>query len=160
MADKISAGEILKYIEDKNVKAEYVAAALTDEYILDYWPEMKGSSLIGKEDKILEIRLFGKDAELRASRSDISECFTVRIIDDADNPADSFLTEQFLDIDTDRSKSSFSDGGFVYATGGGKYFLPFDDMNDCKLIVKNYFRKDQDTGKALVYDWRLVGFTK
>lgn len=117
------------------------------------------------EDKLLEIRCFGENGEFYAVRSFIGEDFSFREITDDASYADGFYDEsQYLDIDSDKTQEK--NAGCIYATGGGKYHLP-DDVKDKKmLLVRNYYKFDDDDykfddndGIAYKYDWRLVGFT-
>lgn len=140
----------------------FIAASLTDEYILDYWP-MKHSLLEGKENKILEIRIFNPEMEWKLFRTDVFKEFLFRKIDaDSDcekNKEDYFDQEQYLDIDTVRSKATFAKDGTVFATGGGEYYLPMDRMQDVKVKIRYYLSKSPQ-GHARIKDWRLVELTE
>lgn len=128
----------------------YMTAALTDEYIVDTYPETI-NTLEGKEDKILEVRVFNKGREVRLFRPDISGEFCIRVIDDPDGTAESFDEFQYLDID-----STIDAGGSARVqTGGGKFDLPVRS-GDPKIRIRYYLGKYENTGHVRITDWRLV----
>lgn len=142
-----------KYIEG------YIVAGLTDEYIVDSWPLMQKSSLKGKENKILEIRIFNENEELKLIRTDISKDFALRYRKDENLSKDLYMDEsQYLDIDTKKSGTVSENGGYVYATGGGKYYLPINEIEDSKIKIRYYFDRYEESGQARICDWRIVGF--
>ena len=149
----------------------YVVAALTDKYIVDYWPDMRASSLDGKEDKLLEIRVFSEKEEWKLFRTDISKEFRMRYLSDEaavdanGNKLDKMEASYYLDVDTDRSKGIFEKDGKVFTMAGGKYYLPVDNssknkMEDVKLKLVYYLDRYEATGQARVSDFRLVGIGK
>ena len=143
---------------DEAAKMEgFIIAALTDEFIVDTWP-MTNSTLEGKEDKLIEARVFNKDREVKIFRSDVGKPFSeVRVLDDNKLPdgLDSFSEEQFLDIDTKRSPHGKA---VVRTTGGGRFFLPIDNPSDARIKIKYYIKPDAESGMAQVIDWRIEGF--
>ena len=68
-----------EYLKEADNERGYILASLTDEYIVDKWP-MEYCNLKGKEDKILEIRIFNDDKELKIYRTDIGKEFSCSII--------------------------------------------------------------------------------
>lgn len=135
----------------------YVVAALTDEYIVDRWP--MSEDLSEKEEKILEVRVFNEEKEIKLFRTDIGKKFKdLRILDDSElyGKFESFEQEQYLDIDT---KRSVCDDGYVFTTGGGNYRLPFGYSEESKVIIKYYMEEEPDSGMARIADWRVAGFT-
>lgn len=142
-----------KYIEG------YIVASLTDEYIVDRWPVMQKDTLEDKKDKILEIRIFNESEELKLVRTDISKEFAMRHKTDENLEEDLYMDEsQYLDIDTKKTGEVSEDGGYVYATGGGKYYLPRNDIKDLKIKIRYYFDRYENSGQARIGDWRIVGF--
>ena len=142
-----------KYIEG------YIVAQLTDEYIVDCWPEMQKSTLDSKADKILEIRIFNENEELKLIRTDISKEFVMRYRTDEYLNKDLYMDEsQYLDIDTKKTGKTYENGGYVYATGGGKYYLPINRIDDLKVKIRYYFDKYESSGQARISDWRIVSF--
>ena len=144
----------------------FIVAALTDEYIVDKWP-MMNSTIEDKFDKALEIRVFDDNKEIKLFRPDIGQDLKLRVIDDNDlSPGvESFVQEQYLDINSAVSKKNSSTGKLgmttVQTTGGGSFFLPIDterNTDDVKVIIKYYITKDQDSGMAKIVDWRAAGF--
>lgn len=140
----------------------FFAAGMTDRYLLGIWPADAAKIA---ENKLLEIRVFNETKEVKAFRSDISKEFSIRLVDDAvaglQNGRDysDYMDEsQYLDIDTKRSAKCFPESHEVVTTGGGRYYLPADSMNDTKVIVRTYFDRYAETGQARVFDWRIVGF--
>lgn len=143
-----------EYLEKANeIQDGYIVAALTDEYIVDKWP-MKAASLEGKEARILEVRIFNFERELKLIRADISSDFYYRDSIDLDKQElDSYVEKQYLDIDTTKKKDS---QGRVTATGGGKFFLPLEKIDDAYLELKIYLSKYENSGQVRVCDWRLM----
>lgn len=146
-----------------------VIAALTDEYIVDTWPKMEHASIEGKEEKILELRIFNENEEHKLFRTDIGRAFTARMIGDRDGKPllkvngeerdsacnwETLDEEQFLDIDT--AASAALPAGEVQATGGGRYHLPFERIGDAKIKIRYYIDRYPETGQAFVADWRVV----
>ena len=112
------------------LKDSYIIAALTDEFIVDRYP-LEKYSLDGKEDKILEIRVFNENEEYKLFRTDIGKTdFYYRHICDEVETRDYFDEVQYLDIDT----SIGADSGIVTSTGGGKYNLPI--ANAKKILIR------------------------
>lgn len=143
----------------EKIQTGWVIAALTDEYIVDKWP-LQGSALKGKEEKVLEIRIFNQDGEMKLSRSDISRDFAFRTIFDVGvdtDPKDKYDELQYLDIDEKNGKSS---DGKVTTTGGGRYNLPIGNLSDAMIRIRYYLGKYEDTGHARVEDWRIVEFVE
>jgi hypothetical protein len=142
-----------KYIEG------YIVASLTDEYIVDRWPVMQKNSLEDKKTKILEIRIFNENEELKLVRTDISKEFVMRHKVDKNLDKDSYMDEsQYLDIDTKKTGALLENGGYVYATGGGKYYLPRNDIEGLKIKIRYYFDSYENSGQARIGDWRILGF--
>ena len=138
----------------ERIQRGWVIAALTDEYIVDKWPLTK-DILDGKDDKILEMRVFCNKGEMRLSRTDLGKDFSNRsIFDDKDN-RDHFDEVQFLDIDEKVGKTG---DGRVFSTGGGSYNLPVERITDAKIKIRYYLGKYTKTGQAMVEDWRAVEF--
>ena len=121
--------------------------ALTDEYIVDNLGRIK-ELLSEKEEKVLEIRVFNKEKEYKLFRPQAGDDFKERIrLDDGE-----FYDEvQYLDIDT-----KVSTPNAVYTTGGGKYNLPLQRINDAKIRIRYYLGKYDKTGQARICDWRIV----
>ena len=138
----------------------YVLAQLTDEYLVDCWPQEK-DGLAGKEAKLLELRVFNPEAEYKLFRSRMGASFKARCIDDslAEPKRDYFDQEQYLDIDTVRSEET-REQGKVVTTGGGEYRLPlrFADLQEAKIWIRYYFDQYESTGQAKIADWRVVEF--
>lgn len=148
--------EVMKNMA-RNIEG-YVIGSLTDEYIVDIWPDMKHSTFEGKEDKLLEVRIFNTEQEIKMFRTDILQDFQIRHIDDRLDGRDYGEESQFLDIDTKKSKLIFEEKHEVYTTGGGKYYLPLEKMEDAKILIRYYYDSYKDSGQARVCDWRLVDF--
>ena len=156
-----------QYFEEcqRRVEDGYIIAALTDEYFVGYWPD-KGDNEkhnYDNADKVLEIRVFNRDRELKLTRGDISEEFLCRCIDDANPSAagydlryeDSYDEWQILDIDETKGKDA---KGRVTATGGGKYYLPLGKTENAQILIRYYLGRYKETGQARAEDWRVVTF--
>ena len=161
-----SAGHVEGFLERAETMADaFIVASLTDEYIVDHWPDMKGiasngerNTLSGKEDKILEIRIFNEEEERKLFRGDIGRSFHERRISDSDLKEEYYDESQLLDIDKKRSEESFSKTGRVRTIGGGSYYLPLPTMEEARVLVRYYLSRYEDSGQARISDWRLVKF--
>lgn len=137
------------------IKDGYVVAALTDEYIIDRWP-LSNSSFDDKEDRLLEIRIFNREKELKLIRADILSEFIFRDSSELVG-LDYYEESQYLDINTKLGKNN---QGQVTANGGGKYYLPVDYIDDTCIVIGYYISKYEKSGQARICDWRLVDFSK
>lgn len=142
----------------------YVIAALTDEYIVNFWDPAVQEDLLRKAEKVLEIRVFNRDGEMKLFRSGMGRDFRTRWIDDRGLPGESdhrYDEWQILDIDTTalaRCSAPESSGQYVVSTGGGEYFLPWPDPEDAAVRIRYYLGKYEGTGQARIEDWRIVEF--
>ncbi len=133
----------------------WMIAALTDKYIVDSWPMNREIDWESEEVKVLEIRIFNADKELKLSRSDIGRDFSQRKLPNSNlTDEESYDEIQYLDIDEDKSKRC--PDGMVYTTGGGKYSLPLTNVKNAKIRIRYYWGKYEKTGQAKIEDWRLV----
>ncbi len=133
-------------------KYAYSFAIWTDraDFIIDKSQDLSGETL-------LEIRCFDKNGEFHAVRSTVDSDFSWREITDDENYANGYYDEaQYLDIDS--KKTEAIDDGFTYTTGGGRYQLPGDAENKKLILVRYYYKYDEE-GVARKFDWRLVVFT-
>lgn len=163
--------ELAQVLKTVDQGLSYYAASLTDRFIIGAWGDQESASLYEEAqlEKVLELRIFNTEMEMKVWRGDISEPFQIRILDDRDiitaeassndasaTESESFEETQILDID--RARSSGPD--LVRTTGGGFYKLPPEiyQMNNPGLIVRHYFDRYRQTGIAFVRDWRCVGF--
>lgn len=153
----------------KEMQNAFVVASLTDEYIVDTWP-MRNATLEGKEEKLLEVRVFNDKKEVKLFRSDVGiQSFGLRIIDDDNLPEDwdclmytaddqgnsrKDYQEQYLDVNTDTSPVGKT---MVRTTGGGYFYLPVDEPRDAQIKIKHYVKRDPDSGMAILVDWRAAG---
>lgn len=184
--------EIEDFFQECNqrVKSGYYIASLTDEFLVGYWGAAADVSIFGTGEvpvqsrpsgfgtepgkdalhilendwKVLEIRVFDENRELKLVRSDIAKPFVVRCIDDAPfgppksydrNYSDFYDEWQILDIDEIKGRDA---KGRVTATGGGKYFLPLGVLSNACVRIRYYLGKYEETGQARVEDWRVAEF--
>ena len=135
--EKISASEALQMAvtEAEGIKG-YICAAMTDEYLVDCWPS--AHNLIGKADKLLDLRIFNPEKEVRLFRSYVGSDFYIRIAGPDCTGTDYYDEKQFLDIDWQVSEQSFQKSNLVFATGGGAYKLPLKNPLNAVLKVLNY----------------------
>ena len=134
-------------------------AALTDEYLVESWP-IQGGLLNGKEEKLLELQIFGKQGEVKLSRSTIGQAFSFRSIFDEGEEKDTrdhYDELQYLDIDETVGKDA---EGKVTTTGGGAFQLPVNNIHDVKIRIRYYLGKYEETGQSRVEDWRVVEFVE
>lgn len=134
-------------------------AALTDEYLVESWPIEEGF-LTGKEEKVLEVRIFGQMGEMKLSRSTIGQDFSLRsVFDEGEekDARDSYDEVQYLDIDDQIGRD---DKGRVTATGGGVYHLPVNNIRDARIRIRYYLGKYGETGQSRIEDWRVVEFVE
>ncbi len=138
----------------------YVVAALTDRYVVDFWP-MQNDTLEGSEDKALEIHIFNRDEERRLFRSDISKDFCEVVISEGENDGGKYFDEyQYLDIDDTKVGGSVNGGFEVRSTGGGKYFVPLPRIKNACVHIRYYLGKYSQTGQSRIEKWRLVDFVE
>lgn len=137
------------------MKNGYVITAMSDEYYVNQWSDEAYRYILDKTDKLLEVRIFHETAEMKLFRSDISKNFVSRTIDDSEHKQDYYDEWQYLDID---EKAGRDANGKVRTTGGGKYFLPVQDISDAMIKIRYYLGRYEETGQARVQDWRVVGF--
>jgi len=147
------------YKDADEIKAGYMMALFTDKIELTSWPDGR-MKLAAAEDRLLEVRVFDRDREIKLFRSSIGSEFKKRLKDDREDTEKEYFDEtQYLDIDMNRSKASFAVDKTVYTTGGGKYTLPIEgDIRDCKVRIRYYLSRYEDSGQARVSDWRVVGW--
>ncbi len=150
---------VQEFLEQAKAKIETggCIAALTDKYIVEGWP-LQVDQLSGKEGKILELRIFGKQGEMKLSRSTIGQAFSFRSIFDEGvekDERDHYDELQYLDIDETAGKD---EEGNVTATGGGSYRSPVSNIHNAKIRIRYYLGKYEETGQSRVEDWRVVEF--
>lgn len=100
-------------------------------------------------DRLLDIRIFDENKELRIWRDNIDEDYFYRVINDEEDSRDVMEEKHLLDIDTKKSHNKV-----VVTTGGGKYNA-FTKFNNLKYIhIKNYLNY-YESGQVYVQDWRI-----
>ena len=142
------------------IERGFVFAMLTDEILWERWPLEPDDrkTFQEKEGKLLDVRIYDTESEVRIFRSDVGRKFQGRSLNDRKETSefqDYFDEEQFLDIDDTRSEEMFAREGKVQATGGGRYHLPLSDFRNAKLQIRNYLGYYEESGQAYVKDWRL-----
>ena len=134
-----------------DINDAWLLAMFSDKILIDKYPLTVADNeniLNNSFDKLLDIRVFNKDKEYRLFRGSLDKKFSYRCL--VDNEEDVIVREQFIDIDTKRSNKNE-----IYSTGGGKYYLPLDNLKDAKLVLKEYVDYDE-FGNAYIKDFRLV----
>ncbi len=126
-----------------------------DCFRVSVWP-VPTESFLAAKDRILEIRIFNEEEERKLFRPDIQSDFTARTIRERENRYPFFDEYQYLDIDTKKGQSA--DTMEVTATGGGRYALPFTDIEDARIQIRYYLDHYPETGQARIKDWRIVRF--
>lgn len=139
---------------------EMIDAVKDYKYVFAFWTDHadfitdKAAPL--NESFLLEIRCFDEKGEYYARRDSIIDEFIAREITvekEADYADGSYDEAQYLDIDTTRSNETLT-----FAAGSGCYHLPEDAKNNPLILVRTYYKFDED-GVARKFDWRLVKFT-
>lgn len=143
-----------EFMNQNKAVSGYMVASLTDRYIVDTWPTTE----ILDEKKVLEVRIFNQDREARLFRTDIGKAFSYSLMDDTEPGRDYMDEWQYLDVDTKKSEMSFAEQKIVYATGGGKYRLPLERMENAGVLIRTYFTRNEETGLAQIGGFRLVTF--
>ena len=143
-----------------NQMTGYVLAELTDNYVVDVWPSEHMRELLETQKwKVLEIRVFNSEKEMKLFRGDIGSTFRLRTLDESGKDTEDYYDEeQYLDIDTRRSAELFQRSQDVYTTGGGQYHLPLNRMNEARIMIRYHIGKYEDSGQARIEDWRVVDF--
>jgi len=105
----------------------------------------------------LDIRVFNEDGEVCWRRGSIGDrefyCRERRNDVQLTEGFDYWDEEQYLDIDTQKSKSPDA-----VTTGGGRYFLPLEKYEDAKVKIRNYL-SEEENGTVYISDWRVVEFS-
>lgn len=137
-----------------SISKGYAVVMCTDSFLVTQYPDREAEKIIIREwnDKLLDIRIFDSHEEYRLFRGDIGREFSEVIL--YDGMGDYYDDEQYLDIDTARSKK-----GKIKATGGGSYMLPFEEFHGIKIRIRNYLGYDGN-GQAYIKAFRLVDFEK
>jgi len=153
---KLSVSDFMQEAKS-NIENGWFVAALTDELIIDDFSKIDSWEIIEKEKKVLEIRCFNKDKELKLFRSDIGKDFRHRIKDDKDLNEKTlnektFDEIQLIDIDLKKTEQ-LNKKGYVVSTGGGVYPLPIPIEKQAGASVRVRYYLDD---KAGVNDWRIV----
>lgn len=146
---------INKMAIDNGIYNGLVYIVQTDKLIFEKYP-LKDTIDIS-DDNLLECRIFNEKGELKAIRSCLSSEWHIRYIDDRDK--DIIKETHYLDIDTTRCVKCADDTFDVQTTRGGKYHLPYETINNVKIIIHNYVRYTDD-GQAYIYDYRYVKLTE
>ncbi|WP_044975909.1 CRISPR-associated protein Csx19 [Ruminococcus sp. HUN007] len=154
---KVKADDIINEVKNQ-CEGSYIYAMYTDSIKC-----VTCDDIITDPSKLLEMRIFNADCEIKYSRPDINQEFICRIIDDhcfkskLESLTDEFEKDfknrilddtQFLDIDTTKSS-----GKTYITTGGGEYSLPIEDAK--KLKIRNYIDYSEN-GIAEITDFRIV----
>lgn len=141
----------------------FYVAEMTDAYRVGYWKDAVQAEI--REDHLLSLRVFNKDREVRLSRFDIGQPFTLRDRDDVQMPPKDengqpmYIDEwQILDKDDKGSK-----GIHLVTTGGGEYEFPLATIRRPEVLIRYYLTsltQEGESGQTYVSDWRCVTFGK
>jgi hypothetical protein len=113
--------------------------------------------------KLLDLRVFNEDYEIRAVRGTLGKDFQIRdsrgyskLLDDA-HWDEARFEDHYLDISGQPKSGESPQDGFIYAaTGGGVYRLPQDNLE--KIRIETLYQEDTETGTYQPFDFRIVGF--
>lgn len=112
--------------------------------------------VVANIEKLLEIRVFGSDGEIRAYRDIVTVPFKTRKIQSEDIYDGWFDEVHYLDID-DKESNLFDNSRIKKTTGGGCFTLP-EEVKEKELIRVRYYYCFDENGIAQKCDWRLVSF--
>lgn len=123
--------------------------------------EITGGTLpeeIADPEQVLEIRAFDDDREIWFHRDSLDKDFYFRSVDDSSlEPTGYFDETQMLDIASDKPIVNNGKATFI-AMGGGRYTLPVGEKVNA-VVVRNYLRYNEQTGRAEACDFRILKFT-
>lgn len=121
----------------ETVPEGFLFAMLTDQVVFERWPLAPDGkeAFRKKEGKLLDIRLFNEQMELRMFRGDMGGTLRGRVREDKERDLD--LSEYF---DEDQYLA-----------------LPPAGFANAKIKIRNYLAYYEETGQAYVRDWRLAG---
>lgn len=149
-----SFGEFLGKVKGESWSSNAYALVLyNDRFEVLTYDELCREEI--REKKLLDIRVFDENKEYRLFRDYAGSEFSETVMDDRTMPEERHEDEQYLDIDTKRSKPGT---GRVMATGGGSYRFPRMYTEETKVKIRNYVKYDE-FGQASLVAWRVVGFT-
>ena len=154
MVEAMRYADINKIAIDHGIDNGLVYIAQTDKLIFEKYP-LKDTACIN-DDNLLECRIFNEKGELKAIRSSISSKWHIRYVEDQDK--DIIKEMHYLDIDTTIRIKREDDTFDVQTTRGGKFHLPYETINNVKIIIHDYVRYTDD-GQAYIYDYRYVKLT-
>ena len=138
----------------QDMKDSYVIASGVDRLLVDHWPLQRWAEDFNLA-KLLEIRIFNKEKEIKWFRPDISSNeFEEREMDDS---GETFSEWQYLSIDTNDIKVE-GNGSRVQSTTAGKYYLPMKNITEQTAIKIRCKISYYPSGKAYVSDFRCVEF--
>ena len=109
-------------------------------------------------NKLLEIRLFNKNAEFYAVRGTIGKDFSWRLTNDDNlDKLDYVERIHYIDINESMEYSEMNENGnkCLITTVGGMYSLPI--KTEKRVKIRSYITYD-DNGSAKVVDNRICGF--
>ncbi len=139
----------------EDMEDSYVIASGVDRLIVDRWPLQRYQAKDLDFTKLLEIRIFNQEKEIKWFRPDISvNDFTERMMNDS---GDTFSEWQYLSIDTTDIKPE-GNGNVVQSTTGVKYYLPIEKITKHTAIKICCEISYYSSGKAYVSDFRCVAF--
>lgn len=154
---KVITFDVFKEKAEKGISKGTALISMTDAYQVADWPMADTSSI--NQAKLLEIRVFNKDAEYRLFRSCMGENFHLRVRLDKTEDIDSFDDIYYLDID-EVASGNLEDDMMVQTTGGGRYYLPLQTRQNAGVKIRYYLAQNASTGVAEVVDCRVVEFVE
>jgi len=121
----------------------YVVASFVDNYLVEKWIDTEKEKILNNVSKILELRVFNKEKELKYMRTDISKNFYFRCSEEWTR--DTFEEVQLLDVSLKTVKNLMK-------------ILPEEGYPAVRICY--HLGKYETTGQARVEDWRIVGFER
>ena len=149
-----NSSELLNKISDKLMNDSYAYIVCTDSV---EWAEYSKDVVSNIEvDKLLELRVFNANGEVRITRPTIDSEFFVRELIDGCDIDETKCFDQWMHLDIN-GKSIKADTNKVSTINGGEYTLPVRPTENIQIMVRNYLAYEEN-GQVYIEDWRLVKF--
>lgn len=145
---------IQKLLAEAGTMTGYVIVAYTDDYIIDKW----SSDMEINEGKLLDLRVFSEEKEVRIFRTSLGREFHFSVLKD-DEKTDKYDEVQILDIAEAQFNAETGKVDIETITAGTyKLSAELKDMKNPGIRIRFYFEKYPGSGRAYIKNWRCVGF--
>ena len=152
----MKAVTVQEYLEMIGGITGFISYIATDDCWIKRWPLTNSFDWEAVLDKIIEIRIFNENEELKIYRNTVDRKFYLRHICDK-KCTDKSIAYVYYDEYFDESQYiNLKHEG----QGSAQYSIEKDKREsgeEAMLTVRYYFGKDPRTSRAFVKDWRAVG---